>query len=288
MQAEAETEMTTAAPLRIGFDVPFAEAIKAATIRGVVLGSEYYGELQGVSRQLAFSIAGIAAYDQLTAVRDSLAKAMATGQSFKAWKDGAAAQNLGLPDYRLENIWRTNLQGNYERGRWESILRHVDVMPYVMYDAINDSRTRPSHAAMDGTIRRWDDPWVKTHAAPAGFNCRCTMVQLSERQALRRSQPGADGQPRGLNKQPTLPDGTPAQADPGFDYHPYEDRWQPIRQSLANRAAAPNASTVLGEALAGAIEGSLSALYSAWVADRGVEEAKVMWEKYFKGQELPR
>jgi SPP1 gp7 family putative phage head morphogenesis protein len=280
--------MTTEAPLRIGFDLPFAEAIKAATIRGVVLPDVYYGDLQGVSRQLAFSIAGIAAYDQLTAVRNSLAQAMATGQSFNSWRDGAAAQNLGLPDYRLQNIWRTNLQGNYERGRYESILRHVDVMPYLMYTAIHDSRTRPSHAAMDGTIRRWDDPWWKTHSPPCSYQCRCSTVQLSERQALRRSQPGADGQPRGLNKQPTLPDGTPAQADPGFDYHPYEDRWQPIRQSLANRAAAPNASTVLGEALAGAIEGSLSALYSAWVADRGVEEAKVMWEKYFKGQELPR
>lgn len=280
--------MTTAtAPLSIGFDVPFREAIAEAVARGVVLPDVYYGELQGVARQLAFSIAGIAAYDQLTAVRDSLAQSMATGQSFKAWKESAVAQDLGLPDYRLENIWRTNTGGCYERGRWEQIMRTADLLPYLMYDAINDSRTRPAHLAMDGTIRRWDDPWWKTHAPKVGYNCRCGVQRMTEAQALRRSQPGADGTPRGLNKQPTLPDGSPAQADPGWGYHPYEDRWKPVQQALANRAKAPNHSPVMGEALAGLIEASLRELYAQWVADHGADEAKAMWAKYFKGQDVP-
>lgn len=280
--------MTVSAPLSIGFNVPFAEAIKAAQQRGVVLPDIYYGALQGVERQLAFSIAGIAAYDQLTAVRDSLAKAMATGQSFKAWKDTAAAQSLELPAHRIETIWRTNLQGNYMRGRWEQMSRHADVFPYAMYDAINDSRTRPAHAAMDGTIRRLDDPWWNTHTPPCGYNCRCDVIPMTEKKALQRSQPGANGQPRGIYKEPTLPDGTTAQPDPGWDYHPYEDRWKPVQQALANRAAAPNASSVLGEALAGAIEGSLIELYASWIADHGAEEAQAMWEKYFKGQAVPQ
>lgn len=275
------------APLGIGFDVPFTEAIQAAAIRGTVLPDVYYGALQGIARQLAFSIAGIAAYDQLNAVRDSLAKAMATGQSFKAWKESAAAQSLDLPEHRLDNIWRTNLQGNYERGRWEQIIRSAKRLPYLMYDAINDSRVRPSHLAMDGTIRRWDDPWWKTHSPPCGYRCRCSTIQMTEAQALRRSQPGADGKPRGIYKQPQLEDGTPAGADAGFDYHPYEDRWKPIQQALANRGSAPGASSVLGEALSGAIEGSLLELYAQWVADHGAEEAKTMWEKYFRGQAVP-
>jgi len=156
-------------PLSISFDTPFDEAIAAATTRGVVLPDVYYGLLTGVARQLAFSIAGIAAYDQLQAVRDSLARAMATGQSFREWKKGVAVEALGLPAHRIENIWRTNLQGNYMRGRWEQFVRNADRRPYLIYNAINDTRVRPSHLAMDGIIRRWDDPLWRVWSPPAGY-----------------------------------------------------------------------------------------------------------------------
>lgn len=156
-------------PLSIGFDVPFAEAIAAALARGVVLPAVYYHQLQGLARQLAFSIAGIASIEQLQAVRDSLTKALQTGQSFNEWMNEAAVMNLNLPDHRLDNIWRTNLQGNYMRGEAEQLLSNTDNRPYWLYDSINDSRTRPSHLAMDGTIRRYDDPWWSTHFPPNGY-----------------------------------------------------------------------------------------------------------------------
>lgn len=279
--------MTVSAPLSISFDVPFREAIAAAVARSVVLPDTYYGELQGVARQLAFSIAGIAAYDQLQAVRNSLAKALVTGQSFGAWKKTVAATDLGLPDHRLDNIWRTNLQGCYQRGRWEQITTNAELAPWVMYDAINDSRVRPSHLAMDGTIRRWDDPWWRTHSPPCGYRCRCSVVTLTEGAAMRRSRPGSNGEQRGIYKDPRTLDGAPAQADAGFDYHPLEDRWKPVQNALKNRAEAPNASPVLGEALAGIIEGSLRELYAQWVADHGETEAQAMWKKYFDGQPVP-
>ncbi len=158
-------------PLSIGFDVPFAEAIAAAIIRGVVLPAVYYHQLQGLARQLAFSIAGIASIEQLQAVRDSLTNALQTGQSFNEWMNEAAVMNLNLPAHRLDNIWRTNLQGNYMRGEWEQFIENKDNRPYLQYDSINDSRTRPSHLAMDGVIRRWDDPLWKTWSPPAGYRC---------------------------------------------------------------------------------------------------------------------
>lgn len=221
-------------PLAIGFDVPFEEAISAAVSRGVVLPDVYYGELQGVARQLAFSIAGIAAHDQLQAVRDSLTNALTSGQSFNSWKKSAAAQNLGLPNHRLDNIWRTNLQGSYQRGRWEQITQNAELAPYVMYDAINDSRVRPSHLAMDGVIRRWDDPWWKTRAPPNGYRCRCSVVTLTESDAMRRSDPG-----RGLNKIPHLENGIPADPDPGWDYNPFGDELAKLEQLVAERNMPP-------------------------------------------------
>lgn len=205
--------------LSIGFDVPFDEAIKAATTRGVVLPEVYYGELQGVARQLAFSIAGISAYDQLQAVRDSLATAMADGKSFREWKKTVPPEVFELPNYRLENIWRTNLQGNYMRGRWERFTQFSATRPFLMYDAINDTRVRPSHLAHDGVIRPVHNRYWLTHSPPLGYNCRCTLVSLTEGQAHARSGPG-----KGLYQEPRLPNGDLAEPDTGWDYNPFGDR----------------------------------------------------------------
>ena len=91
---------------------------------------------------------------------------MEKGGSFRSWKRQSAQLNLELPAHRLDNIWRTNLQSNYLWGKWEQFQRNADTRPYLLYDAINDSRVRPSHLAHDGTIRRVNDGFRKTHSPP--------------------------------------------------------------------------------------------------------------------------
>jgi SPP1 gp7 family putative phage head morphogenesis protein len=219
-----------AEPLSIGFDVEFEEAVRAAEQRGVTLPEIYYGELQGISRQLAFSIAGVASFDQLSAVKDSLASAIESGQTFRDWAASVDVQALELPEHRLDNIFRTNLQGSYQRGKWEQFARNKQRRPYLMYDAINDSRVRPSHLAMDNAIKAVDDPFWVTHAPPNGYRCRCTLVSLTEAQALARTNVD-----KGLNKQPVTEDGTPAQPDAGWDYNPAEDMLRGINDATRKR-----------------------------------------------------
>ena len=121
-----------AKPLSIGFNVPNHAAIKAAADRGVQLPEIYYsGQQQGIARQTAFSIAGIARLDQLQAVRDSLAKRTIEGSTFAEWKKEILKTDLNLPNYRLETIYRTNLQGNYNRGRWQRFQAVKLDMPYL-------------------------------------------------------------------------------------------------------------------------------------------------------------
>lgn len=219
-------------PLTIGFNVPFHEAIAAAQLRGVVLPDVYYGQLQGLARQKAFSIAGIASLDQLQAVKDSLDAFMRSGGSFNAWKKQSAQLNLELPVHRLDNIWRTNLQGNYLRGHWEQFKDGAATRPFLMYDAINDSRVRPSHLAHDGTIRPVNDAFWKTHSPPLGYRCRCNLISLTEAQALARSRPNPDGEGTGIYKTPQLDGGIPAEPDKGWDYNPYDDHMQWVNQAL--------------------------------------------------------
>lgn len=136
----------------------------------MVLPEVFYGELQGLARQLAFTVSGLAALDQIERVKDSLTVALQTGEGFQSWKQRLlAAEDLGLPDARIETIFRTNVQGCYNRGRWERIQAVKDSLPYWLYDAINDSRVRKSHLALDGIIRPADDPFWNIHAPPGGL-----------------------------------------------------------------------------------------------------------------------
>lgn len=192
----------------IGLDLnrPFVEALEYARRRGIVTPDIYYGILQGQARSRAWSVAGVAALDQLRAVFDSLNGALESGETFASWKRRVRAGEIGLdlPDHRLETIFRTNVQAAYSRGRAEQQSRGIRRRPFFMYDAVNDSRTRPAHMAMDGFIARYDDPIWRRWRPPAGYNCRCTVIALTEQQAI----------DRGYGKQ-RRPDAEP---DPGFDY----------------------------------------------------------------------
>ncbi len=228
-------------PVSIGFNVPFHEAIAQAVKRGVVLPDVYYGQLQGLARQQAFSIAGITSLDTLQAVKDSLDKVIKEGGTFGAWKKQMLESGtLNLPKYRLDNIYRTNLQGSYMAARWDRILLTQETRPYIMYDAINDSRVRPAHLALDGIIRRIDDPFWLTHSSPNGYRCRCSMRSLSEDQAKARSGFDSEGNGKGLNKQPVYKDVNgveiPANPDKGWDYNP-NDRLAGINRAIADKRA---------------------------------------------------
>ena len=190
--------------------VGFQEAMAYAAKRKVVLPEDYYGKLIGLQRAQSVSIAGLAALEQIRFVVDKLADVLEKGGTFKSFQDAVRAGGLdvNLPAHRLENIFRTNIQAAYSRGRWEQQMRARGSRPYLMYDAINDSRTRPAHAAMDNIIRRWDDPLWETHYPTNGYRCRCTVISLTEAQAKKR---GGVTDP--------LPDPETTKPDPGWDYN---------------------------------------------------------------------
>ena len=181
----------------------YQEALEYARSRKVVLPAEYYGLKWAKYRAMGFSIAGIASIDQLQRVKDSLDRALRRGETFTDWKKRQSVQTLRFPKGRLDNIYRTNIQGAYEAGRCRVLRR----FPYLEYSAVNDSRTRPSHAAMDGTILPADHKWWKTHRPPNGFRCRCTVIGVTE----------AEAKKRGVTSVPT------AAPDRGWDYSICQD-----------------------------------------------------------------
>ncbi|MEN8720477.1 MAG: phage head morphogenesis protein [Oceanococcaceae bacterium] len=190
----------------------------------MVLPAEYYGRLRGEARHNAFSIAGLASLDQMQGVLDSLHRSIESGGTFSDWSKAVARGEipLNLPAHRLDNIFRTNTQTAYAQGIYRRQAEASSGSPFLMYDAINDSRTRPSHAALDGFIARYDDPIWATHRPPNGFRCRCTLISLTEKQAIRRGYTG-DPPP---NVRP----------DNGWDYDPSQGGVsEGVKRSIENR-----------------------------------------------------
>lgn len=172
------------------FGLPFEEAIAWANARVAVPPEEFYDELLAGVRRRAFTVAALATLDQVQGVLDSLRDATASGQTLEQWRQGLADEALALSPARQELIFRNALQTHYGIGRSIQQRANARNRPFLMWDAINDSRTRPSHRAMDGHIAPIDDPIWQEWTPPAGHNCRCTRISLTQRQAEERGYSG--------------------------------------------------------------------------------------------------
>lgn len=193
-------------------DLPWSDAIEAFKARGLVKDSDFetllgdYAQRSAVARKLML--------DQVQSeVMRHLTDAIAEGDTFDqfAGKVDELTDSLGLargkPTY-LQMVFRTNVQSAYGAGRYKAMRNPViaRTRPFVQYRTVGDVRVRDEHAVLDGHVFAVDDPVWQRIAPPNGFNCRCSMVTLSNAQAL------------GLPVSTAIPDGyIPT---PGFDQPP--------------------------------------------------------------------
>jgi len=160
--------------------MPYKEAIDFFKKRIVMSPGEFERLAKRVgdaAKAGAFTIADVASMDVLNDVWKSLEKAITDGETFwdfrKRIDEIMAVRGWeGLAPYRLDNIFRTNSQMSYMSGRHDQMKRISKRRPYWQYSSVNDGRTRPSHAAMDGKVYLHDDPFWDTWYPPNGYRCR--------------------------------------------------------------------------------------------------------------------
>ncbi len=210
-------------PFALSLKLPFAEAIAQAAGRGVTLPADYYGRLPAEARSQAFTVSGLTSLEQIKSVLDSLAQALADGRSFKEWQAAASGELGGLSSGRQELVFRNAVQTGYSIGRTTQQRENMARRPFYMWDAINDTRTRPEHAAMDGYIAPIDDAIWTRWSPPAGHNCRCTRISLTEAQAKARGY-GRQARPN-------------ADPDPGWDYEKADGQGAALAMAMAKKAA---------------------------------------------------
>ncbi|MCP4158852.1 MAG: phage head morphogenesis protein, partial [Deltaproteobacteria bacterium] len=167
--------------------LPFEAAIKFWKDKLKLSAAEYYS-LSEEARTRAFAVSGIAKLTELETIYDSLYRAIEGKITFAGFKKEVAtiAANRGFKTYRLDNIFRTNVQSSYMAGRWSQIQKAKKYRPYAMYSAVRDKITRAIHYALHGKVYPVDHPFWDTWFAPNGFKCRCTVKTLSERQVKAR------------------------------------------------------------------------------------------------------
>lgn len=213
------------------------------------------------AHQRSFTVAKAMESDILDDIRAMVEKAVKSGITLKQFQDELEPKlrakgwwgrsvmvnpmtgmpesvTLGTP-WRLKTIYRTNLQTAYQCGRYQRMTAPSEKIyrPLWQYLAVMDGRTRPSHAAMNGKIFKADDPiWGQGLYPPRGFNCRCTVRALTEKQietAGLTERIADDGTIRydfGKGKVEVGKDALlktkNSIADDGWDYHPCEG-WTP-------------------------------------------------------------
>lgn len=125
---------------------------------------------------------------------------------------------------RLQIIYDTNLRTSYAAGNWAQIQRTKELLPYLRY-VDPDPNPRPQHLDWSGTVLRADDSWWDTHFTPNGWNCKCYVDSLSDKDLERRGyQLSAAGPSSGTYAYVNPRTGTvseiPVGIDPGFGHNP--------------------------------------------------------------------
>jgi hypothetical protein len=165
--------------------LPFDEAIEFWQGKVAMTPEEFYA-LAAECRAKAFTVTGVARMDMIEDVHAAIDAALEQGITLRDFKKMAG--DIGIPEYRMDTIFTTNIQGAYNTGRIKQ-QTDPDVLarrPYWQYlHTPGQKNPRLDHEAHDEEVYRADDPFWDVwypHLGSLGdwYNCKCKTVTLSD------------------------------------------------------------------------------------------------------------
>lgn len=197
-----DNSSTKSEKILAAFDLPPEKAIELLKDLGVDTSGNWDTMMSDADKR-GFIISRVLAADVLQDMKDELTKAMEEGTPFQEFKKHArellarrgwtgkdAAEGSGqtadlTPAWRLELIYRQNLQDSMNAGRFIGQLDTIGTRPYLEYSGISDNRQTDLCRGLDGIIRRADDPFWSTYYPTNHMRCRSRVVSVSERELVR-------------------------------------------------------------------------------------------------------
>ena len=125
----------------------FAEAMAFFQAKDIV-DPEAWSELDDKAKRRAFSVAGVTKANVLGDAWKAIDRALAKGTTFEDFKKEIGPKleqtwsgSVANPSWRMETIFRTNVQSAYSAGRWQVTMDPdiVQIRPYRMFDAVMDA-----------------------------------------------------------------------------------------------------------------------------------------------------
>lgn len=163
----------------------------------------------GQEHARAFTVAKAVETELLTTFQKSLDGALERGEGFETWKKGIEAElrrqgwwgprEVKDPELRdrtrtvdfsrprrLKTIFWSNMNAARAAGQWDRAQRTKKALPYLLYVRTAASDPRPEHLRWAGIILPIDDPFWRTHFPPNGWGCKCTVRQITRREAEKK------------------------------------------------------------------------------------------------------
>jgi len=248
---------------------PVLEAVTGYFDRKDLKPSFSWLDIYGEEHANAMTVAGAVELEVLEAFRSTMSESLGKGQGFETWKETIAKELTGLgwfgprlvkdplgidpdklvnyaSDRRLKLIFWSNMNSARAAGQWERSQKFKAFLPYLLYVRTTSIEPRPEHLVFAGTILSVDHPFWDTHFPPNGWLCKCTVRQITKREAGRLAedeaysdQPPETGPDRPhVNRRTGQVEMIPDGIDAGWHTNPGRTRTRTLIKSVADRLEA--------------------------------------------------
>lgn len=211
--------------------VPLLEALQWFLLR-VPMPAAEAKRLTAAAKRQAFWVSHVTRMDVVSRVFEALEGGIRDGLSFedfqRAVRDDLLEEFKGTvanPGWRIETIYRTNMQIAYQSGRWQQ-QQSPGVKrgrPFLMYDAVIDLNTTDLCRSLHQTILPAEHDFWKRYYPPNHYNCRAGTRTLTRKQVERRG---------GVTDTPDV------EPQEGFDAAPTVGEWRPDLSKYPPRVVA--------------------------------------------------
>jgi len=141
---------------------------------------QFYDE--DLAKSLKENIAEFSAFKE-TAFKKDVESLLTDGKHLRKKSDFKQEALKVSDDYNyrwLETERHQTIANAQMAAKWKDFERNVELYPNIKLVSVHDSRVRPEHKILDGTIRPYNDPFWKTHTPPLDWGCRCDIEQTDE------------------------------------------------------------------------------------------------------------